>query len=383
VALVHEWLVTMRGAERVLEVFAELLPDAELFTLVHKKGALSKALESRTIRTSFLQKLPFGVSKYRHYLPMMPAAIEALDLSPYDFVLSSSFCVAKGVITRPDAKHVTYCHTPMRYVWEQQAEYFGPGRAGPLTRAVAALTTPWLRTWDEASGKRPDHYVANSHHIAGRIRKRYGREAEVLHPPVDCSRFSAGDKHDGGYYVMLGAFAPYKRVDLAIEAFQRMGKRLLIAGGGQEGKRIVKLVRPGGPVELLGELPWDRLAPFFAGAKAFLFPGEEDFGIAPVEAQAAGVPVIAFARGGALETVVGLDDAAKRAPTGVFFHDQTVEGLIEAVETFEANQAAFDPHAIRRNALRFDRPLFKQALRDILLRERPDLVLAPADRAAA
>lgn len=376
VALVHEWLVTMRGAERVLEVFGELLPDAEIFTLVHQPGSLSKALEARTIRTSFLQRLPFGVSRYRHYLPLMPAAIESLDLAPYDLVLSSSFCVAKGVITRPDARHVTYCHTPMRYVWEQQAEYFGPGRAGLLTRAVAALTTPWLRTWDEASGRRPDHYVANSHHIARRIQKRYGVTAEVLHPPVDCARFPVPEKRGaGGYYVMLGAFAPYKRVDLAIEAFQRMGKRLLIGGGGQEGRRIARLVKPGGPVELVGDVPGARLSEFLGQARAFVFPGEEDFGIAPVEAQACGVPVIAYGRGGALETVVGLDEPARGAPTGVFFREQTVDGLIAAVEAFEAREREFDGAAIRRNALRFDRPLFKRAMREILMRECPALQL--------
>jgi len=377
VALVHEWLVTMRGAERVLELFAELLPEAELFTLVHKRGALSPALETRRIRTSFLQRMPFGVSKYRHWLPLMPAAIESLDLAPYDFVLSSSFCVAKGVVTRPDARHVSYCHTPMRYVWEQQGEYFGPGRAGPLTRAIAALTTPWLRAWDEASARRPDTFVANSHHVARRIRKRYGREAEVLAPPVDCGRFSTQGRHDGGYYLMLGAFAPYKRVDLAIEAFQRMGRRLIVAGGGQEGGRIARLVKPGGPVELVGEVPHDRIGALFAGARAFVFPGEEDFGIAPVEAQAAGVPVIAFARGGALETVVGLEDEGRGPPSGLFFEEQTVDGLIEAIETFERSRGAFDPEAIRQNALRFDRPRFKSALRALLLREQPDLVLAP------
>lgn len=370
VALVHDWLVTMRGAERVLEVFAELLPDAEIFTLVHRKGSLSPALEAKRIHTSFLQRLPFGRTKYRHYLPLMPAAIEGLDLSPFDVVLSSSYCVAKGVVTRPDARHVSYCHTPMRYVWEQQAEYFGPGRASPLVRAVATLATSYLRSWDEASARRVDRYVANSAHVAARIRKRYGADAEVLHPPVDCARFTLPDRPgDGGYYVMLTAFAPYKRVDLAIEAFERMGKRLLIGGGGQDEGRLRRRVRPGGPVELVGAVPTERLAAFLGGAKAFVFPGEEDFGIAPVEAQACGVPVIAYGRGGALETVAGLDESSTRAPTGVFFHEQTADALIDAVERFERRGGAFDPRAIRQHALGFDRPRFVEAMRAILAEE--------------
>lgn len=369
VALIHDWLVGMRGAESCLEVFAEIFPDADIFTLVHRKGALSPALEARTIRTTFLQKLPFAVSHHRHYLPLMPAAIESLDLSGYDLVLSSSYCVARGVVTSPAAHHVSYCHTPMRYVWEQQHEYFGEGRASLPVRAAAILATHWLRSWDESSARRVDHYVANSHHVARRIRKRYGVEADVVHPPVDCSRFCIPEKPgDGGYYVMLTAFAPYKRVDLAIEAFQRMGKRLLIGGGGQEGAKLKKLVKPGGPVELLGPVPDAELAAFLGGAKAFVFPGEEDFGIAPVEAQACGVPVIAFGRGGALETVVGLDDASAGAPpTGLFFEEQTVEGLIDAVERFERAGAAFDPAAIRRHALGFDRPRFKETLERLVL----------------
>lgn len=364
IALVHEWLVTYRGAERVVESFAELFPDAPIFTLVHRPGSQPRSLESREIRTSFLQKLPFSTTRWRHYLPLMPAAIESLDLSSYDFVLSSSFCVAKGVITRPDATHLSYCHTPMRYVWEQQQEYFGPQRAGPVVRAVATLATSYLRTWDEASARRVDHYVANSAHVAGRIRKRYGAPAQVIHPPVDCSRFTLPDgPADSDYYVLLGAFAPYKRVDLAIEAFQRMGKRLLIGGGGQEATKLAQLLKPGSSVQLVGEVPPEKLASFLGQAKAFIFPGEEDFGIAPVEAQACGVPVIAYGRGGALETVRGLGEAGVEAPTGLFFREQSVEALIEAVQTFERHAEAFDPQRIRAHALTFDRPRFQEALR--------------------
>lgn len=364
VALVHDWLVSMRGAEWCLEVFAEIFPDAEIFTLVHKPGTLSPLLESKTIRTSWLQRLPFSTSKHRHMLPLMPAAIESFDFSGYDLVLSSSWCVAKGVVTGPATHHVSYCHTPMRYVWEQQHEYFGKGRASPLVRLVATAATHYLRTWDEASARRPDRYLANSHHVARRIRKRYGAQAEVIHPPVNGSSFRIPEgRGEGGYYVMLGAFAPYKRVDLAIEAFQRMGKRLLIGGGGQEGGKLRHLVRPGGPVELVGHVAQEKLPEFLGRARAFVFPGEEDFGIAPLEAQACGVPVLALGRGGALETVVD----SGPAPTGLFFDEQSVEGIIEAVERFERVEPSFDPAAIRAHALRFDRPVFREAIRASVL----------------
>lgn len=362
VALVHEWLVTYRGAERVVESFARLFPNAPIFTLVHRKGSQPPGIESRDIRTSFLQKLPLSTTRWRHYLPLMPAAIESLDLSDYDFVLSSSFCVAKGVITRPDAVHLSYCHTPMRYVWEQQREYFGPTRAGPLVRTVATLATSYLRTWDEASARRVDHYVANSAHVAARVRKRYGADAQVIHPPVDCSRFDLPDTTPTrDYYVLLGAFAPYKRVDLAIEAFQRMGRRLLVGGGGQEAKKLARLLKPGSSVELVGEISPDKIASFLGNAKAFIFPGEEDFGIAPVEAQACGVPVIAFGRGGALETVRGLDAPT---PTGLFFEEQTLESIIDAVERFEARAKTFNAQDIRAHALAFSQPRFQQEILD-------------------
>lgn len=380
VALVHDWLVGMRGAEACLEVFGEIFPDADIFTLVHKKGALSPQLESRRIHTTFLQKLPFAVSHHRHYLPLMPAAIESLDLSAYDLVLSSSYCVARGVVTSPSAHHITYCHTPMRYVWEQQHEYFGKGRASLPVRAAAVFATHWLRAWDEGSARRVDHYVANSRHVARRIRKRYGFDSDVVYPPVNCERFhlpESGSKKDD-YYVMLTAFAPYKRVDLAIKAFQRMGKRLLIGGGGQEAEKLRHLIEPGGPVQLMGLVPNEDLVEFIGRAKAFIFPGEEDFGIAPVEAQACGIPVIAFGKGGALETVIGADaprtsSRARKpktspAPTGLFFEEQTVEALVDAVERFEAIEKDFDPHAIRQHALSFDRPRFKQEMEDLISR---------------
>jgi len=373
-ALVHDWLVTVRGAERVLEVLAELLPDADLFCLVHEKGSLTPALEARRITPSFLQSFPFSTTKHRWYLPLMPTAIESLDLSSYDLIVSSSYCVAKGVITRPDARHVSYCHTPMRYVWEQYGEYFGPDRASPIVRAVAAAVTPWLRSWDVSSARRVDRYVANSAHVGRRIEKRYGLPHEVVFPPVECAKFEVpGDAGQGDYYVMLTALAPYKRVDLAIEAFERMGKRLLIGGGGQDEGKLRRAVKPGGPVELVGHVPREKMSAFLGRAKAFIFPGEEDFGIAPVEAMACGTPVIAFGRGGARESVRGLGEDGVDVPTGLFFGEQTVDSLIEAVTRFEQESAVFSRQAIRAHALTFDRPVFEQRMRAILDEERARL----------
>ncbi len=352
VALVHDWLVTMRGAENVLSVLAELYPDADLFTLVHKKGALSPELEARNIRTSFLQRMPFGVSGYRRYLPLMPAAIESFDLRNYDLVISSSYCVAKGVITDPQSVHLSYVHTPMRYVWEQQHEYFGAGRAGFFTRLIARLATSRLRAWDEGSARRVDRYFANSHHVARRVKKRYGAVAEVLHPPVDAARFAIDPRGPGDYFLMVNGMAPYKRIDLGVEAFGRLGKKLVVIGGGMDEKRV--RARAAAHVEFLGYVPSAALPNLYARARALIFPGEEDFGIVPLEAMASGRPVIAFGRGGALETVT--------AETGVFFQEQTVDGLCAAVTEFEAREREFQPEAIRRHALTFDRPGFKARL---------------------
>jgi glycosyltransferase involved in cell wall biosynthesis len=267
VALIHDWLVSMRGGERVLEAFCELYPAADLYTLVHAPGSCSKAIESMRIHTSFVDRLPFARQRHRHYLPLFPHAIEGFDLNGYDLVLSSSHCVAKGVITPPSAVHISYVHTPMRYIWDQYPEYFGPGRAGALTRLGARAFATFLRTWDEASASRVDHYIANSHNVAARIEKRYRREAEVVHPPVQLSRFSVRPRGElADYYLMVTAFAPYKKVDLAIEAFRRMGKPLKIVGAGQEEARIRSLIRP--PVELVDK-PTDRdIEELYGGARA-------------------------------------------------------------------------------------------------------------------
>lgn len=367
VALVHDWLTGIRGGEKVLEVFCELYPDADLYTLLHLPGSCSPAIERMRIFTSFVQRLPDLARSYRRYLPLFPHAIESFDLSRYDLVLSSSHCVAKGVITPPQCVHVSYVHTPMRYVWDQFGEYFGPGRAGRLTRLAAAITAPYLRMWDEASSMRVDRYIANSTHVAERIRKRYRREASVIFPPVDASRFkpvSPGQRED--FYLMVGAFAPYKRVDLAIQAFKELNRPLKIVGGGQDFERMKSLA--GGQVELLGTQPDEVVAQLYARCRAFVFPGEEDAGITPLEAMASGRPVIAFGKGGVRDSVVPLEPGTAN-PTGVFFHRQTVSDISDAVRRFEAAESRFDPAGLRKHAEGFDRAHFKRRIEQFLRKD--------------
>jgi glycosyltransferase involved in cell wall biosynthesis len=281
--------------------------------------------------------------------------------------------VAKGVITPPSCLHVSYVHTPMRYVWDQFADYFGPGRAGVMTRLAALSCAPFLRAWDESSSLRVDRYLANSAHVAERIRKRYRREATVIHPPVELSRFKPLPRQRrGDYYLMVGAFAPYKRVDLAIDAFSRLGRPLKIVGAGQDAKALGTRATYAPGVELLGPQPDSVIAELYARCRAFVFPGEEDFGITPLEAQASGRPVIAFGRGGALETVVPLSSSSSASasaskPTGVFFNEQTVDSLIDAVRRFESAEDEFDPAALRAHAESFDRAHFKRKI-EVFLR---------------
>ena len=385
VALVHDWLLGMRGGERVFEAFCELFPAADVFTLVHMKGACSPTIERMRIHTSFIDRLPRAHEHHRHYLPLFPHAIEGFDFTGYDLVLSSSHCVAKGVITPTASMHVSYVHTPMRYIWDLYQEYFGEGRAGALTRLGARAFSPFLRTWDEASANRVDVYLANSHNVAARVAKRYRREAEVIHPPVDLERFAPRPTEElGDYYLMVTAFAPYKKIDVAIEAFRRLNKPLRIVGWGQDWKRLKALAAP--PVELLGPLPDPEVAGLYAGCRALVFPGEEDAGITPLEAQASGRPVIALARGGALETVIGLGEPAGRAPTGVFFDEPSVPALMAAVERFESSFDQFKPEDARQNAEQFGRAQFKariaasldRALRIKGLMRHSDPDVAPA-----
>ncbi len=259
VALVHDWLTGMRGGEKCLEVLCELYPDADLFTLLHDKGSVSAVIEQRKIRTSFLQHLPFSSTKYRSYLPLFPRAIESFDLRDYDLILSSSHCVAKGAVPRRDALHVCYCHTPMRYVWEMYNEYFGRGHAGLLTRMVMPSVARYLRIWDVRTSSRVHYFIANSENVRQRIRRHYNRDAEVIYPPVEVSKFPLSNE-DGGYFLVVSALAPYKRIDVAIEAFNRLGKHLVIVGRGPEEKKLKAIARPN--VEFTGWVKDEKLVEY-------------------------------------------------------------------------------------------------------------------------
>ena len=369
VALVHDWLTGMRGGERVLERIAAMYPGAPIHTLVWKRGSVSPALESHPIVTSFLQRLPGAEQCYRWFLPLFPRAIESFDLSGFDLVISTSHAVAKGAVTPPGAFHLSYIHTPMRYVWDLERDYFPPGRfPWPLSWYVRR-TCARLRAWDRATSGRPDALLANSRHVAARIRTHWGREAEVVHPPVDVDRFHLTEGARD-HYLLAGAFAPYKRSDLALEACTRLGRRVLVAGSGPEEARLRRLAPPG--TEFRGWVGDEQIGAVYAGAKALLFPGEEDFGIMPVEALASGTPVIAFGRGGALETVgrgaspealagVAAGGVA-RVPGGVLFGTQTVAGLTEAIERFEGER--FDPAELRALSLPFAAEGFDRNFRE-------------------
>jgi glycosyltransferase involved in cell wall biosynthesis len=353
VALVHDWLVAYRGGERVLDAMARIFPEADLYTLLRKPGALPPSLESRHPRTSPLQALPGVHRYYKHLLPILPAAIRSLSLERggYDLVISSSSCVAKGIRVPAGARHLSYVHAPMRYMWHHFGDYFGPGRAGLVTRLGARAARPFLRRWDVHSSRGVDRFVANSRHIAGRIHELYGREASVVYPPVDLDRFvrQPPGQGRGGYLLWLGAMVPYKRVDLAIAAAARSGLPLWIGGQGQ---------LPPGPlppsVRFLGVVKEEEVPALYRDARALLFTGEEDFGLTPLEAQACGRPVVALARGGALETVT--------PRTGLFFGEPTVDSLLDALRALDGWERTFDPLEARANALRFGQEPFREGL---------------------
>ena len=352
IALVHDWLTGMRGGERCLEVFCELFPEAPVFTLLHLPGTVSPAIERHAIRTSFVQRLPGAAERYRHYLPVFPAAVRHFDLAGFDLVISLSHCVAKAVRVPPGALHLCYCFTPMRYIWDLEDEY--ASAAGWLTRALMPAAAALLRRWDRQT-RSVDHFVAISRHIADRIRRVYGRAAEVIYPPVELDRFRIADDVDD-YYLVVSALVPYKRVDLAVAAATRLGRRLLVVGRGPEEARLRSMAGPG--VQFLGWRPDPEVAELYARCRAVLFPSVEDFGIVPLEAAAAGRPTIALARGGALETMVGLESA--EPPTAVFFREQTVDALADAIARYEAAAGCFVPAALRARAAGFDRPRFAQ-----------------------
>lgn len=352
VAIVHYWLVSMRGGEKVVEQLCELFPQADLYTLVARPENLSETIRRHKLTTSFLQRLPGGVKHYQKLLPLMPFAIEQFDLNGYDLVISSDTNVTKGVVTRPGVLHVNYCHTPMRYAWDMYHEYMHGFGLGRIAKMIMAASTNYLRVWDVAAANRVDHFIANSGNVRRRIRKHYRREAEVIPPPVDVETFVPGGAA-GDYYLMLGQIIPYKRVDVAVEAFNRNGRRLVIIGEGSERERLKALAKPN--VEFRGRLTTEEIHRLYAGCRGFVFPGEEDFGITPLEAQACGRPVIAFGKGGALETV-------RDGETGLFFAEQTAESLNAAVDRLEAGDHSITPEKCRANALGFSNAKFRERM---------------------
>lgn len=341
VAIIHYWLVGMRGGERVIERLLKLFPDADLFTHVYVPEAMSQTIRARTVHTSFIQKLPGARRHYQKYLPLMPMALEELDLRGYDLVISSESGPAKGVIAAPDARHVCYVHSPMRYLWDHYHDY--RSAAGRLSR----LAMPWmfhkLRTWDVASAARVDTLVANSNFIRQRIRRVWNRDADVVHPPVDVSLFTPSAEVEPRY-LWVGQMTPYKRADIALEAFNRLGLPLLMVGDGEMNAELRRRAKPN--VTIVDRLDFAGLRAAYARARALVFTAEEDFGIVPVEAMASGRPVLAYGRG-------GVRDSIAPGTSGLFFDSQTPEGVIEGVERMEAWLPQFDPQAAVRQAARF------------------------------
>jgi glycosyltransferase involved in cell wall biosynthesis len=366
VAIVHYWFVSHRGGERVVEAMADMFPNADLFSLVVDRETLCESLRSRPIKTSFLQQLPGSRRWHRRMLPLYPLALEQFDLGSYDLVLSSESGPAKGVLTSAKTCHVCYCHSPMRYLWDFYHQYKSAATLGFFTRPLFTLTTHYLRLWDAASADRVDYFVANSHNVAARVRKHYRRECSVVYPPVNIdSGYLAEQTED--YYLAVGQLVDYKRMDLAIMACSLLGRKLHIVGQGEEYARLRKLAGPS--IQFLGPLSDSELHEQYAHCRALLFPGEEDFGMVPVEALSFGRPVIAFGRGGVTETVQGWDSHSLNVPenaSGVFFSEQSVESIVQAIHMFEKIEQRLRPSFIKQQSDRFSPGHFQREFREVL-----------------
>ena len=356
VAIIHYWLVGMRGGEKVLEELIAMYPQAEIFTHVADREKLSDMILSRPIHETFISRLPGAVKHYQKYLGLMPRALEELDLSGFDLVISSESGPSKGVIVPPGATHVCYTHTPMRYIWDHYPAY--RARLGWLKRMYFSHLAHKLRTWDVTSAARVDSFVANSRFVASRIHRYYNRASDVVHPPVDLNTYRIDpDMTERPYYLFVSELVRYKRADLVIEAFRGMDMEVLVVGDGEERKALEQDLPAN--VKLLGRVPLDELKRLYQGARALIYPGEEDFGIVPVEAMACGTPVIAYARGGALDSVV-------EGETGVFFHEQSIEALKDAVARFENTIDRFDPERISAHANSFSSAEFRRKMGDVI-----------------
>lgn len=370
VGLVHEWLVNIGGSEKCVQSFINIFPEARLHTIVHDPEAAAGMGLSGKVTSTFIQRLPRADRWYQKYLPLMPLAVEQLDLGEYDVILSSSHAFAKGVLARADQMHVCYCHTPVRYAWDLYHQYLRQSglHRGPLGWAARAVLH-YLRLYDVSSANRVDHFIANSGYVARRIWRAYRREAAVIYPPVDVDFFQPGVKKEG-YFLVLSRLVSYKKVDVIVEAFAASGLPLVVIGDGPDMQKIKGLASKN--IEVTGWLPAKEVAGHMAGARALVFAADEDFGIVPVEAQACGTPVIAYGRGGVLETVNPLNPPGNgapgegAAPTGIFFEEQSAGSINRAVALFQKNEDRFDPGVLRRHALRFGRERFEKEIKQFI-----------------
>jgi glycosyltransferase involved in cell wall biosynthesis len=355
VALVHDWLTGMRGGEKVLESLCRMFPDADILTLVHVPGAVSATIERHRIRTSFIQRLPMRARYYRHYLPLFPTAVECFDLDGVDLIVSTSHCAAKSVVPTGRAVHICYCHSPMRYAWDQFEMYFGKERVGAVRHALARPVMAWLARWDRATANRVHAFVANSRFVAGRIARYYNRSASVVHPPVDVRYFTPGAAPPSPYFLVVSALVPYKRIDVAIRAARILDVPLKIVGTGPDLKRLQAIA--GAQTEFLGSVDDETLRDLYRTAQALVLPAEEDFGIAPVESLACGRPVVALSRGGALESV---DDGV----TGRLVDAADPGAFAAAMQ--DVSRATFDPGQLAARAAAFSTERFDAAFRQLV-----------------
>ena len=355
VALIHYWLVNWRGGEKVLEAFVQMFPDADIYTHVFDPAVIEASpLKGRLIRTTFIQRLPWAKALYQKYLPLMPLALEQIDLSGYDLVISSESGPAKGVILPPHVAHICYCHTPMRYVWDMYHEYLT--HAGWVTSVMMRPLIHYLRQWDRLSADRVDHFIANSNFVAARIAKFYRRDSTVIAPPIELDEFTLSIR-DEGFYLMVGALVRYKKADLAVRAFNQSGLPLVVIGDGELADEIRAIAGPN--IKVLGRQSRAVILDYYSRCRALLFPGVEDFGIVPLEAMASGKPVLAYAKGGALETIVD-------GVTGLFFHQQSEAALMDVVARCEQGDMQFDAARIRLHAASFDMPRFKLQMQQFI-----------------
>lgn len=356
IALVHDWLTGFAGGEQVLLALSELYPEAPIFVTVYNAEKVPQ-FNGKIIKTSFIQKLPYGAKKYKAYFPLMPVAVEGHDLSGFDIVISSSHNAAKGIITKPETLHICYCHTPIRYLWSHYHEYLKSSPFGFFTNKLIPHLSSYLRVWDYNASLRVDYFIANSRNTANRIRKYYKKEAEVIWPPVDVEKFKVAEKSSDDFYLVVGRLIAYKRADLIIEAFKKLNKKLVIIGTGEEEKRLKKLASGNEKIVFAGRASDKELIYCYQNCRAFVFAAEEDAGLVPLEAMACGKPVVALSKGGAREVI--LDEK-----TGILFHEQTKNAIIEAV--LKSENTKFDKNEIRKHAEQFGKEEFRKRVREFV-----------------